>query len=94
MPNREDSSKLDTAILFSGDLIVTLLSNQGEKRINLFLIMVPFKEKSFKVWYSKAQVRPFKLYPNPSGSRVQGLRLGGSKKHHLFRVPIDFPLEA
>ena len=32
-----------------------LLSNQGEKSINFYFIMVPLKEKSIKVWYSKAQ---------------------------------------
>ena len=30
------------------------LSNQGEKSTNFYFIMVPFKEKSIKVWYSKA----------------------------------------
>ena len=33
-----------------------LLSNQGEKSINFYFIMVPLKEKSIKVWYSKAQL--------------------------------------
>ena len=32
-----------------------LLRNQGEKSINFYFIMVPFKEKGIKVWYSKAQ---------------------------------------
>ena len=31
------------------------LSNQGEKSINLYFIMVPLKKKSIKVWYSKDQ---------------------------------------
>ena len=36
-------------------LATGLLSNQGEKSINFYFIMVPLKEKSIKVWYSKAQ---------------------------------------
>ena len=31
------------------------LSNQGEKSINSFFIMVPLRIKSIIVWYSKAQ---------------------------------------
>ena len=33
-----------------------LLSNQGEKSINFYFIMVPFR-KGIKVWYSKAQMK-------------------------------------
>ena len=32
-----------------------LLSNQGEKSINFYFIMVPLR-KSIQVWYSKAQI--------------------------------------
>ena len=43
-------SQKDLVRSFSG-----LLSNQGEKSIDFYFIMVPSKEKSIKVWYSKAQ---------------------------------------
>ena len=36
--------------------ITGLLSNQGEKSINLYFIRVPLRKKSIKVWYSKAQI--------------------------------------
>ena len=36
-------------------MVSGLLSNQAEKSINLYFIMVPLR-KSIKVWYSKAQV--------------------------------------
>ena len=36
-------------------VITGLLSNQGETSINFYFII--FKEKSIKVWYSKAQIR-------------------------------------
>ena len=42
-----------------GSRISGLLSNQGAKSINFYFIMVPLKEKSIKVWDSKAQI--FKL---------------------------------
>ena len=36
-----------------------LLSNQGEKRINFYFIIVPLRKKSIKVWYSIAQLRSY-----------------------------------
>ena len=55
-----------------------LLRNQGEKSINLYFIMVPFKEKSIKVWYSKAQY-PKALNPKqhkPSSEAGPGMAPG------------------
>ena len=40
----------------SKGFITGLLSFQGEKSINFYLIMVPLR-KSIEVWYSKAQIR-------------------------------------
>ena len=40
--------------------ITGLLSNQGEKSINVYFIMVPLR-KSIKVWYSKAQIMGFRV---------------------------------
>ena len=39
----------------SKDSYTGLLSNQGEKSIHFYFIMVPSLRKSIKVWYSKAQ---------------------------------------
>ena len=39
----------------TGSIVTGLLSNQGEKSINFYFIMVPLR-KCIKVWYSKAQV--------------------------------------
>ena len=42
-------------IIINVNVIITgHLSNQGEKSINFYFIMVPLR-KSIKVWYSKAQ---------------------------------------
>ena len=38
--------------------ITGLLSDQGEKSINFYFIMVPLRKESIKVWYSKAQIKP------------------------------------
>ena len=52
-----------------------LLSNQGEKSINFYFIIVPFKKKSIKVWYSKAQV--LGLGVSLSGFEIERVVLGG-----------------
>ena len=52
--------------------LTRLLSNRGEKSINLYFIMVLLRKTSIKVWYSKAQLRvPYNSPNNPFPHSLQ-----------------------
>ena len=63
-----------------------LLSNQGEKSINFYFILVPLR-KSIKVWYSKAQDRGWGSRDTKRFTiKAWGLRLQWGFEWLRFRV--------